>query len=113
MKIYADELISNKVLIDGDWVVARPIPYQSLLQRLVEAIDVIRGNALAVYFYEQSKPKKSIRSISVEEFEKVQRVGTAAYENLEKALNTGSLTGNLQKEIKNTLISLAAWGMHP
>ena len=53
MKIYADDLMSCTAEIDGKWVVARPIIYVGLKDRLRAAWWVISGRALAVFFYGQ------------------------------------------------------------
>ncbi|HUX80399.1 MAG TPA: hypothetical protein VMW10_11765 [Alphaproteobacteria bacterium] len=48
----ADLLNENKILIDGMWVVARPIK-NGFIRRLKGAIQVLRGKAEAVKFYKQ------------------------------------------------------------
>jgi len=48
----ADMLKENSVLIEGKWFAARPIT-GSLISRLRDAIQVLKGTADAVKFYKQ------------------------------------------------------------
>jgi hypothetical protein len=50
--LQADNLHRTQALIDGRWVVSRPIR-GSLFQRLRDALSVLIGNADAVTFWKQ------------------------------------------------------------
>lgn len=48
----ADELKQNATFLDNHWVIAKPIP-GTLIRRIKDAIQVIKGKAEAVTFYKQ------------------------------------------------------------
>ena len=48
-----EKLRDNQIFIDGRWVLARPIPSSSIIDRLKDAIAVFKGKADAVKFYKQ------------------------------------------------------------
>jgi len=57
-KRYADNLGTDceTELPGGRWVVARPLPLDSLYDRWCQAWDVFRGRADAVYYHGQEEP---------------------------------------------------------
>lgn len=48
----ADDLHENTTMINGKWVVARPIK-QPFIRRVKDALKVLKGEAEAVIFYRQ------------------------------------------------------------